>query len=301
MPPLINIKVHADFVAAGADVITTNNFVCVRHHLAEAGLEGELTTITQAAAGCAARAAAAASCGRRRVAVAGALPPLQTCYLPPAMPAGEMLAQYSEIAGALAPSVDVLLAETLCTAAEACAAATAAAAHGQPVWVGLTIDDDASGTLRGGGSAAAAVLALRALRLPRLEAVLLNCSAPQAITAALPGVRAAAGHLAVGGYGNAFEDTTSAWLAGTATNAEWRASERGIGCSCCEDLRIDAADYRPQPNGPGIITEHAYARQVGGWAAGGATLLGGCCGVTPAHIAELARQHGGGSHGSGAL
>ena len=49
---------------------------------------------------------------------------------------------------------------------------------------------------------------------------------------------------------------------------------------------VDVLDARDDLDPP------AYAKHALGWAAAGATILGGCCEIGPAHIAELARQLG---------
>ena len=155
-PELVE-AVHTDFLLAGADMVTTNNFVCVEHQLRREGLEGELVALTQASARCAAtaveRARGLLGAGDRRgerMGVVGSLPPLQTCYFTPDLAPASMAAQYGTIARALAPSCSVLLAETLCSGAEACAAASAASATGRPVWVSFSLHDDLTATLRGG-------------------------------------------------------------------------------------------------------------------------------------------------------
>jgi homocysteine S-methyltransferase len=38
------------------------------------------------------------------------------------------------------------------------------------------------------------------------------------------------------------------------------------------------------------LDPNAYADFADGWATNGATIIGGCCEVGPAHIAELARR-----------
>jgi methionine synthase I (cobalamin-dependent) len=173
------VDVHTDYLLAGADIITTNNFVCVEHQLAREGLQAELVSMTQAAASCATQAVERARSrlpagSTRELCIAGALPPLEICYFPPDLSADQMVSQYSAIASALSPSVDVLLGETLSSAAEACAAATAAAATGRPAWVALTLHDDLSSTLRGGDSLESTVAQLLALKLPKLEGILVR-------------------------------------------------------------------------------------------------------------------------------
>lgn len=56
---------------------------------------------------------------------------------------------------------------------------------GRPFWVSYTIEDSKAGLLRSGESLADAVE--RVVQLPGLEAVLLNCSAPQVCAPYIPG------------------------------------------------------------------------------------------------------------------
>jgi len=84
-----------------------------------------------------------------------------------------------------------------------------------------------------------------------VEAVLVNCARPDRIADLLP--RLAGLGVPFGGYGNVGEpDDATGW-------------------------RSDGASA-PRP----------YAEAAARWAAAGATILGGCCGTTPAHIAALA-------------
>ena len=149
-------RVRAQFVAAGADVLTTNSFVVTPFALArgrapwdppsasEAPRPEELAELLHAAARCANDAAATAT--GRQVLVAGCLPPLATCYRPEEVgpeqahqsrtiallarstshtithasgPAQEMAATYQRLVAELAPRVDLFLAETLSCTTEA--------------------------------------------------------------------------------------------------------------------------------------------------------------------------------------
>ena len=205
--PELVAAVHTDFLLAGADMVTTNNFVCVEHQLRREGLEGELVALTQASARCAAtaveRARGLLGAGDRRgerMGVVGSLPPLQTCYFTPDLAPASMAAQYGTIARALAPSCSVLLAETLCSGAEACAAASAARATGRPVWVSFSLHDDLTATLRGGAPLETAVAPLLCA-CPRtfpVPAVVLPCMKQGPEAAAIGG--GAAGEIA-----NAFD------------------------------------------------------------------------------------------------
>ena len=115
-----------------------------------------------------------------------------------------MRSLYDNIVKTLAPHVDIFLCETLSSSREAQAAATAAkrahpgsdieCEHGsvsqhkvlsleRPVWVALTLEDDLEGKLRGGERLDTVVLEL--LHFCQPEALLVNCCAPRACTAAM--------------------------------------------------------------------------------------------------------------------
>lgn len=205
----------------------------------------------------------------------------------------ELAAEYAALAAAMAPRADLFLAETLSTAAEARAAAAATAPLGKPLWVALTLDDGADALLRS-GEALEAVAAELLRRHAHIEAVLVNCCAPAAATAALPRLAAAvaaaaeaAGRRAApvrfGAYANGFKTTTSEWLEGSGSGGS---GGRSIQRTPLPEA--DAADYDAE----GAITPAAYARHARAWRAAGATIIGGCCGVGPAHIRRIAAELG---------
>jgi S-methylmethionine-dependent homocysteine/selenocysteine methylase len=135
--------------------------------------------------------------------------------------------------------------------------------------VSFTLEDSTAARLRSGEPLAGVAAALAGAH-PHVEAVLVNCCAPAAVSAALPALRGAApARLRVGAYANGFRTTTSQWLSG------------GKGPA----LRADEADYDAAT---GIITPAAYARFAAEWRAAGASIVGGCCGVGPEHIRAVA-------------
>lgn len=198
-------------VPAGADVLTVNNFACTEWSLARIGQADRQLELVTAAARLARRAADDAAAAGRPVLVAGSLPPLRESYRAAAgLSDFELMQpQYNELAGALKPYCDLLLCETLASVAEGLAAATAASASGLPWWVSWTVEDRQDAPLlRSGEPLAAAVEAVA--QLPGLAALLVNCSCPQAVAAALPVLAAAAPPgVLVGGFANGFKTTTS--------------------------------------------------------------------------------------------
>lgn len=188
--------------------------------------------------------------------IAGSLGPLKASYRPDLMPPhDEAVATYAEIVALLAPHVDLFICETVASIAHTRAVLEAAAASGKPVWVALTVDDQDGTKLRSGEAIADA--------LPYLDgaaAVLANCSIPEAVTDAIK-VLATSGK-PCGGYANGFTKISDGFLADKPT----------------VDALTARADLGPD----------AYAAFAMGWIADGATIVGGCCEVGPAHIAKLA-------------
>ena len=253
--PEVVRAVHDDFIAAGADVITANTYGIVPQALAREGLAERFEDLTREA--CAIARAAADAAGRR-VLVAGSLPPQGGSYRPDlVLPLAEIEPIYRAQAAAMAPFVDLVICETMSSAAEALAAATGAAAAGKPVWVSFTLHEDHSGALRSGESVAEAAAALADLPV---AALLANCCPPESITAAMPALGRPAG-----GYANAFRPVPE----------DWTLDGEGEGDGLIP-LRDD-------------LDPETYAAFAADWLAAGASIVGGCCGIGPAHIARLRR------------
>ena len=254
--PDIVRDLHVDYILAGSRVITLNAYTMTPQRLTRDGQIKDFETLQLAAIHAATSARTKA--GIAGVKIAGCLPPLVASYHAEVAPAyDEMLASYSQIVAVQAPHVDVFLCETMPSVAEAKAALLAAKKSGLPVWVSLTIQDDNKAQLRSGEPLSQAVAMLHELGA---DAILLNCSKPEAILAAWPQMLSESG--LTGAYANGFTSVDSLKPGGTVTSMESR------------------SDLNPE----------AYALFALQWAKNGAGLIGGCCEVGPAHIAELAKQ-----------
>ncbi|MDE0255072.1 MAG: homocysteine S-methyltransferase family protein [Rhodospirillaceae bacterium] len=253
-PELVE-TVHLEFIEAGARIITVNSYSATPHRLARTGRSGSFETLQDAAL----RAAQAArDRSGRNVLIAGCLPPLAASYRPDlTLPENLCLADYRRIVAAQADRVDLFLCETLATVREARIATLAACESGRTVWTALTVDDADGTVLRSGEPVAdGAFAALDA----GASAILINCSIPEAVSRALPALADIGAPL--GAYANGF-------------------------------VSVEALE----PGGPFDVLEarddlgpEAYALYALDWAAAGATILGGCCEIGPAHIAELGRR-----------
>ena len=261
--PDIVRQVHAEFIEAGADVVTTNSYALVPFHIGEERFQKDGASLI-ALSGRLAREAADAS--GRDVLVAGSLPPIFGSYEPQNFDAGRVQAYLKVLVDNLAPSVDVWLGETLSLIAEGEAVRQAVAATGKPFWISFTLNDDAAAVaggepaLRSGETVkAAAEWAAQS----GAAALLFNCSKPEIMKAAVETASAVfadkGASLEIGVYANAFE------------------GEQGDSAAN-EGLHGTRAD----------LTDDVYSRFACSWADAGATMIGGCCGIGAAHIHKVA-------------
>ncbi|WP_411889045.1 homocysteine S-methyltransferase family protein [Yoonia sp. SDW83-1] len=242
--------VHRDYVAAGASVHVTNTYAIHRDRLAGSGLEEQFAALHMAAV--AETRTACAGHGR----IAGSIGPLIASYRPDIHPAHDVAVPlYAEVAQILGPEVDLLICETIASVDHARAVLEGALTAGKPVWLSMTVDDEDGTRLRSGEKLADV--------LPIAEgasALLANCAAPEAMAAAVAAL--AEGDLPFGAYANGFQQITKDFLKDKPT--------------------VDSLSAR-RDLGP-----EAYADFALGWIAQGATIVGGCCEVGPAHIRRLA-------------
>lgn len=292
------VRVHLDFLRAGADVITTHSFVNTpalppskqqRNHGERSrstdGVEHTMRRAGQAAQQAAKRARRQ---GRTQpVLVAGSLPPTYSCYVPPTDPRDwkDMEMYYQVAVKALLPYADLFLCETMPTSLQAIAAAEQACVTAKPAYVSFTLEDRKetdTPTLRGGETLHDAV-ATTLHRVPALKGILANCCAPESITGAMPVLAQMVGSrgLSFGGYGNGFWDTTSSWMK---KGGHGPIPQEGIaGGNALEPLEMHR--HRSDFDEAGIMMPQAYCKHVQKWVAEfGATMVGGCCGTGPLHI-----------------
>ncbi|HEY3062691.1 MAG TPA: homocysteine S-methyltransferase family protein, partial [Chloroflexota bacterium] len=250
------------YIAAGADVISTNTFQLTRRafrqhfkdrahmrHIGAADLETRWADLLTAGVRLAAEARTQAG-AQERVAIAGAMTTLEWCFRPDlAPPSTEAEAEYREVAQVFAEAgADLLLIETVNSVAEAVAAAHAARAVGIPYWIAFVPDE--RGMLFSGETLREAAEALTPLEP---DVVLLNCAPPEDVRVGLEQLRP---HWSqpIGIYPHI----------GRFDPPEWLFTD----------------EYPPA----------RYLDEARAWARGGATVIGGCCGTTPEHIAVLARE-----------
>lgn len=252
-PNLVD-DIHLEYFRCGATVATTNTYAVLRDRLRMVDIEEQFAVLTHNAVASAQKARDAHGSGR----VAGSIGPLGASYRPDICPPPREAAEiYAEHVTLMKDHVDVFLLETMSSVEQAEGGLLATTGHGTPVWVGVTVDDDDGTKLRSGEP-------LRDLApiLQRYapDAVLVNCSRPEAVTTALD---------LVGEFGRPF---------GAYANGFTRITQGFLKAAPTVDALTERTDLGPE----------AYARFGMRWVEQGATIVGGCCEVGPAHIKALA-------------
>lgn len=242
--------VHEAYLAAGAGAITTATFRTTRRSLAREGLGDRAEVLTR-------RAVELALDARRRAGggalVLGSVAPLEECYDPGAAPPSAVCAaeHAEQMRTLIAAGVDRVLIETMGTVRESAAAARCAAALAPGRWmISFCMRNDEPGVLLSGEPVRDVLAACDGA-----AAVGVNCVAAPATEAHVRALRAAVpASVPVMAYAN---------VGTAADDGSW----------ICTDA-VDPDCYA------------AYAER---WLAAGATIIGGCCGTRPAHVARLAR------------
>jgi S-methylmethionine-dependent homocysteine/selenocysteine methylase len=244
--------IHADYFAAGATIATTNTYAIHHDRLLRADLDHMFHTLHLRALA-EAHEARASHPGTR---IAGSLGPLSASYRPDLTePVAEAAPKYAEIASLLAPHVDLILIETAASIEAAEGAVIGAQAAGKPVWLSISVDDHDGTKLRSGEP----VADLKRLLHHPVAALLANCSVPEAMADALTTFKPFGKPF--GAYANGFTHISGNFLKDAPT--------------------VKELTHRHD------LTPEKYADFAMTWIAQGASIVGGCCEVGPAHIRHL--------------
>lgn len=261
--PALVRAIHADYIRAGADVISTNSFqLCRRaieshfrdaehrHHIGPRDIDEQPNKLLAASVHLA-REARDQAAAQRPVAVAAAITTLEWCFRPDLAPVADSArSEYAEILEVVKTAgADLVLLETVNSITEARVASEEARRIGIPIWVSFVCDE--SGALFTGETLQAAAAALEPLGV---SAILLNCAPPDDIAAGLEHLLPHT-KLPVGAYPHI----------GRFNPPEWLFTD----------------EYPPE----------RYRGVLAAWRKRGVSILGGCCGTTPDHIAAIASIH----------
>jgi len=258
-PDLVR-DVHADYFAAGADVATSNSYAVHRDRMVRFDIEEQFEPLLNAAVELAAAARDAHGSGL----VAGSVGPAGWSYRPSQAPAEEQGAEiYAEVAKILARQADLLLFETMSSVLEAKSALLGAKSVSKPVWLSVSVDDT-DGTKLRSGEAITEIIPIAREYQP--DALLINCSVPEAVNQAMEVLgNQEINPIRLGAYANGFKKITEEFVTG-------------------DTAVVDSLEARED------LDPVTYAGFCENWLASGAEIIGGCCEVGPAHIKTMVQQ-----------
>ena len=250
------IEIHKDYIDAGSDYITINNYAVTKPLLSRKNLENEFKDLTEKAIDLAKEAILSKGSNTK---IAASFPPLETSYRPDLVPSKKILENYyAEFAETLTGKVDFIICETMTTAEEGRMALKMAKRTNLAVWLGWTLMGNRLNKLPSGENLLDATKYCLDLSP---DAVLLNCCGINLITEGLKELQELQLEIPVGGFANnerinKFSDTDS-----IVTNAE-------------EIHYMNSSE----------VNELEYLEEVKKWIEQGATIVAGCCRTRPSHI-----------------
>lgn len=255
--PDIVRQVHADYISRGVDMIATNTFATGRNILADAGVEDDFEAHNRRAVELAIEARAAAGAPADHVVIAGGVSNWSFSGNRPSPSTLE--ANTVEQATIMAEAgVDFFSLEMMVDIPRMTATLNAVSGLGLPVWVGLTIGPEAGHDVSELG----------------------------------PDIELSEGGLVADAVKLAMTyDCVDAFCL---MHSDVRLTERGVaairevwdgplGAYAHSTVLIDGELIFAN-----AITPQDYAAYEPAWFAAGATMVGGCCGIGPSHIEELA-------------
>ena len=249
-------NIHSAYFEAGATVATTNSYTILRDRLKHFELEHEVHNLWNSSVAAACKARDKFGSGR----IAGSIGPLVASYRPDICPPVEEASSiYKEKVESIAPMVDILLVETVCSLKQAKGVLAATDNSNKPVWISFSVDDNDGTKLRSGENLEEVEAVINH---HLVEAVLINCSPPEVVGNALS-ILSKMG-LAFGAYANGFSKISSEFLKTRPT--------------------VDALTARKD------LGPEEYSNFVTNLIRNAASIVGGCWEIGPADISKIAQK-----------
>jgi len=263
--PDIVKDVHGEYLDAGAKVLTANTYSCTPDMASYLGYS------TMEMMGLALSMCKVAIFERKKIldhrdiTIAGSLPPLTDSFRPELVKRrGRLQQEYNNMLRYLAPHVDVVLCETLSTIDEARISTSISQLHHSKTWLSVPIRISRTKlkeeiTLISGEDFTSGIS-----RMVDCEAILLNCCLPNYIDAAMPALARVCqkNKQLFGAYPNAGQI---------------------IPLYFTNEVVLK----------PVQMNNNHFCDFATRWRDIGASLIGGCCGITPSNIAALNQNVGG--------
>lgn len=256
--PHIVKEIHKDYISAGAEIITTNNYAVTQNLLERENLGHRLEELTSLSIDIAKEAKKESG---KNIKIAASLPPLDTSYRPDLV--GDITSiekKYMEIVDIVKDRVDLIIIETMSSSMEASGALSACAKADIEVWLGYTLQGIRKNILPSGENL---IDAINKVKHFNISAYVINCSSANITTEA---IKLLSNEIdkPFGGYANSVNVNQIIDGDDEVDNAE--------------DLQVENQQ---------LINEIDYSVIVKNWIDDGATIVGGCCGTSPEHIKKI--------------
>lgn len=256
-------QVHEEFIASGAEVITTNSYAVVPFHIGETRFQADGKMLADLSG----RLAKQAVENSQKIAkIAGSLPPMFGSYRADLIEQDRFAEIAQPIIDGLAPYVDLWLCETQSAIIEPVSIQKLLPKDERPLWVSFTLTDEKPTPVPQLRSGETVEDAVRKMVEIGVSAILFNCCQPEVIEQALLVTKNVlaelnATHIRTGAYANAF-----------APQPEDATANDGL-----DEVRKD-------------LTPEAYLAWAKKWISQGASIVGGCCGIGHEYIKALSEN-----------
>lgn len=256
--PHIVKEIHKDYISAGAEIITTNNYAVTQNLLERENLGHRLEELTSLSIDIAREAKKESG---KNIKIAASLPPLDTSYRPDLV--GDITSiekKYMEIVDIVKDRVDLIIIETMSSSMEASGALSACAKADIEVWLGYTLQGIRKNILPSGENL---IDAINKVKHFNISAYVINCSSANITTEA---IKLLSNEIdkPFGGYANSVN----------------------VNQIIDGDDEVDNAENLQVENQQ-LINAIDYSVIVKNWIDDGATIVGGCCGTSPEHIKKI--------------
>lgn len=243
-------EIHLDYIEAGAQYITANNYTVTRPILERADMADQLEDLTLLSISIAREAIKESG---KDIQLATSLPPLETSYRADLVLDRSMLEdQYAEMVGIIEGKTDIIICETMAHSQEAEIALESIQNSNSKKWLSWTLHGNRSNKLPSGEHIKEAFNVTKDLAC---DAYLINCCGANMVTESMKELKNLTDK-PFGGYANSeFIKTINDETAINAEEDHWKSAT--------------------------TIDEKAYTSEVSKWLDEGATIIAGCCRTRP--------------------
>lgn len=267
-------QAHQGFIDAGAEIIIANSYACVPFHLGETRYQQQGYALAEQAAIIAKEVVKAS---KKDVLVAGSLPPAFGSYRPDLFESKGAFEILNTLFNAQDQHVDLWFAETISSVEEALVIVNVLKDSTKPCHYAFTLSDQVgeSARLRSGELVTTAIEAI--LQERNIDGIFFNCSIPEVIEQAILDTNKVLIERVINDVDHKEK-----------TNTEDSKQQISIGAFANSFVPISATHKANEAvQGSRDLSPEEYLQFAKKWHRLGVNIIGGCCGIGPAHIEAL--------------